>query len=280
MKTDSVFIKSLKVLFLCSPIWLNGQGLEVGVLGGFSFYNGDLSSEDLTLALEDAKPAGSIFLKLNLSRALGLRAAYTYAQIAGNEKQAMGTLDQGLSFHSDVAEISLLGEWKIFHLGGPQFSVAPFLAAGVAGFHFDPRIQLNNQDIRLRPLGTEGQGLPGYPEPYSTYQLSYPVGGGVQVKVGDRWSIGYELLGRRSQTDYLDDVSDQPVRYWDILLYRGPVAALISNPSIDPVSAGLDETYVRGRGFTDWYFVSGLSLSYRLTNRTGQRSKDIPCPRF
>lgn len=268
------------ILLICMPFISNAQVVEAGLFGGGSLYNGDVSSKRIEQQLKDLGPAAGVFVRLQISKSLSVRTAFSYARIAGNENQAGGTLDNGRYFFSQLQEVSMLGEWKIFHIGRGAVQVAPFLAFGVAGFHFDPKIALNGQEIRLRPLGTEGQGLQGYQAPYSLYQWSVPMGGGLQVSINDRWSIGLELIGRRSQTDYLDDVSDQVVRYWDILLYRGSLAAYISNPTVTPDNAPIDLTYQRGRGFTDWYFMGGLTIARRLFGNYGGKNSSVSCPKF
>lgn len=257
------------------------QSLELGISAGGSLYNGDLSRADMMENLRDMGLATGAFARLRLSESLSFRAAGQVMRLAGNEYGSGGNFDQGKYFFSQVQELSLLGEWRIFRLGRGAFQVAPFIAFGVAGFHFDPQVTIDGQAVRLQPLGTEGQGLPDYNPPYSLYDWSIPVGGGLQISLNDRWSLGLELIGRRSQTDYLDDVSDQVVRYWDILIYKGTLAAFLSNPGVTPDTAPNDLTYQRGRGYTDWYFAGGLTVGFRIAGQAPYRKgAGLPCPRF
>ncbi len=266
-------------LFGLLPFLTGAQSFEIGATGGLAFYSGDLSG-DWASYLEDAGLSGGLFLRMRVSNALSVRSGFTYARVAGNEARAAGTLDNGLFFYSPIGEMSLMGEWRIFNLYAGNVRISPYVAFGAAGFYFDPRLSLDGQEIRLRPLGTEGQGLAGYPEPYSPFQLSVPVGGGIHFALNDRWGVGVELIGRRSQTDYLDDVSSQDVGYWDILLARGALAAYISNPAISPDIAPNNLVYRRGGIFTDWYYTAGLALSYRMFGRVLSRKGDVPCYKF
>ena len=267
------------VLLGLLPFLTRAQSFEIGATGGLAFYSGDLS-RDWTSYLEDAGLSGGIFLRMRVSNALSVRAGLAYARVAGNEARAAGTLDNGLFFYSPIGETSLMGEWRMFNLYLGNVRVSPYVAFGAAGFYFDPRLTLDGLEIRLRPLGTEGQGLAGYPAPYSPFQLSVPVGGGLHFALNDRWGIGVELIGRRSQTDYLDDVSAQDVGYWDVLLARGALAAYISNPTISPDIAPNNLVYQRGGIFTDWYYTAGLALSYRMFGNVYSRRSNVPCYKF
>ncbi len=59
----------------------------------------------------------------------------------------------------------------------------------------------------MRPLGTEGQGVVQGREPYSSMAISIPFGAGVKYAINERTNIGFEILHRFTNTDYLDDVS-------------------------------------------------------------------------
>lgn len=282
MKTPVLRLCMLLIGCLFSGIpGLHAQSLEVGISAGGSMYNGDVSNADMLQNLRDMGPAAGVFARLRLSESLSFRAGANYMRLAGNEYASGGNFDQGKYFYTALQELSLLGEWRIFRLGRGNFQVAPFLAFGVAGFHFDPRVQVNGQTIRLQPIGTEGQGLPDYKPLYSLYDWSIPVGGGLQIRLNDRWSVGLELIGRRAQTDYLDDVSDQVVKYWDILLYKGTLAAFLSNPGVTPDTAPTNLSYQRGRGYTDWYFAGGLNVAFRIAGQSASRRETgLPCPKF
>src|SRR5690606_15533698 len=63
--------------------------------------------------------------------------------------------------------------------------------------------------IFLRDLGTEGQGLPQYPDKkmYNLVQIAVPFGGGIRLRLSDNVHISYEIGLRKLFTDYIDDVS-------------------------------------------------------------------------
>ena len=86
--------------------------------------------------------------------------------------------------------------------------------------------------MRLKPLGTEGQGLEGGPEPYSNYSLCIPMGAGVRKAMSRNLSIGLELQYTKTFTDYIDDVSGVYFNNEAILAANGPIAAFLADPSL------------------------------------------------
>jgi hypothetical protein len=83
------------------------------------------------------------------------------------------------------------------------------MTIGASLFNYDPYAYLKDEKYYLRPLGTEGQGDSLYPDrkPYSTMGLAIPFGVGIKYALNDRINIGFEVVHRFTNTDYLDDVS-------------------------------------------------------------------------
>ncbi len=117
---------------------------------------------------------------------------------------------RNLSFRTDIAELAINGEFHI--LKYEPFNVkemrwTPFVSAGVGAIYFNPKAEYNGQWVSLQPIGTEGQGLAGYPAPYSRYTWAAPINTGVKINLTKFMSMqvhaGYTFTG----TDYLDDVS-------------------------------------------------------------------------
>ena len=91
----------------------------------------------------------------------------------------------------------------------PDFNFTPYITLGVSAFNYDPYAYLDGQKYFLRPLGTEGQGSTLIPDrkPYSTMAFAIPFGVGVKYSLNDRMNMGFEVVHRFTNTDYLDDVS-------------------------------------------------------------------------
>ena len=118
---------------------------------------------------------------------------------------------RNLSFNSKVWEVTLQGDFNFFRFmpGEPQYSFTPYITFGAGIFSYDPYAYLRGEKVFLRPLGTEGQGSSLYPDrkKYSAMAISIPFGGGIKYSFNERINIGFEVLHRFTNTDYLDDVS-------------------------------------------------------------------------
>ncbi|MCO6476268.1 MAG: outer membrane beta-barrel protein [Phaeodactylibacter sp.] len=260
---------------------LSAQGAELGIMAGGSLYSGDLSPKEFGLYTQDVSPAFGFFGRFNLGSAFALRLGLSLGKVSADDFDH-GREDRGLNFRSNITEFALTGELNLFKLGSYQDrGVMPFVFAGVAVFHFNPEAEFDGDYIELQPLGTEGQGLPGYEEPYALTQIAIPLGLGVKFLLNETITLGLEFGGRKLFTDYLDDVSDTQANYFDILEGNGELAARLSRPTLkDPGPETAD--YRRGGAFNDWYYFGGLALSFRLQGGGGGfgRGKGIGCPTF
>lgn len=93
---------------------------------------------------------------------------------------------RNLSFRTDVAEVALNGEFHI--LKYEPFNVrkmrwTPYVSAGIGAIYFNPKAEYQGQWYNLQPIGTEGQGLAGYPAPYNRFTWAAPLKGGVKVNL-------------------------------------------------------------------------------------------------
>jgi hypothetical protein len=118
---------------------------------------------------------------------------------------------RNLSFNSNVWELALQGDFNFFRFmpGESGYNFTPYITFGVGVFNYDPFAMLQDQKYFLRPLNTEGQGSPLYPDrkPYGSMAFSIPFGVGVKYCINERINIGFEIVHRITGTDYLDDVS-------------------------------------------------------------------------
>ncbi len=278
--------KLLLALAMILPFCGISQDLDFGITGGIGLYSGDLSPKEFAIYPNDYGLAGGIFLRQRYSRFVGVRAGLTLTKIMGDERNNGVNVERGLNFQSNITEFSLIGEIHLFHIGYARNKtvISPYLAFGVGLFAFNPKIDFNGQILELRALTTEGQGLDGYPNRYNLTQFNIPFGGGINILINDRLTIGAELIFRSTLTDHLDDVSDARVKYGDILTNRSELSARISNPLLDPASAeNLEVTYSRGGKHNDWYSIPALTLSWRIKSSGRSKSvysKYMECPRF
>lgn len=287
-------IMTRKLLFLIRPLslsllltgllGLSAQGLQaqtqLGIMGGVSLYSGDLSPQEFGVYFEEVRPAFGVFARFDLGRAAALRVGVNGASVEGDDARH-GREDRGLAFRSRITEFSLVGELNLFKIGAARNrGLVPYLFGGVAVFRFNPEAPFDGDYIELQPLGTEGQGLPNYEDPYRLTQFAVPMGVGVKVLLSDQLTLGLEFGGRMLFTDYLDDVSNTEVNYFDVLEGNGELAARLSRPTVEDPTA--DTSYRRGGQYNDWYYVGGVSLAFRIGghNRGVQSGRGIGCPTF
>ena len=247
------------------------QGLHLGIFGGLAAYNGDLTSTFLPKKKKVTNGAIGITANYELTDQIMLRSGLTYSIIGGADRfsNRADLVLRNLSFETSLLELSVLGEYYLFNLNDRAYS--PYFFAGLAVFHFNPyAYDANHRKVYLKPLGTEGEGITGYPDRkgYSLMQIAIPVGGGVKFAVNDKLRIGVEIGLRKLFTDYLDDVSKNYISPVDLLTARGQEAVDISYRG-DEVAGGdpnyPQKTEQRGNPKNkDAYYFTGIHLTYKL----------------
>jgi hypothetical protein len=243
--------------------------VHLGLFAGTGNYQGDLV-DGLFISKLNRFSAG-VTGEFELKDHLMLRAGFTFAQIAGNDRYNSKEYlkVRNLSFESNVLELSLVGEYYTFSFENKRWS--PYVFGGLALYHFNPYVlTTNNEKIFLQPLSTEGQGLPQYPgiKPYKLTQLAIPFGLGVKFAVNDNIRVGVETGLRKLFTDYLDDISTNYADENDLRTERGDLAAQLAYRE-DEVPGGNPTYPTKGsqRGSAaqkDWYYLTGVTLSFRL----------------
>ena len=189
---------------------------------------------------------------------------------ASNIQEKSGNFLRNLEFETDIYEVGLQLEFNIlpYNIRENKQQWTPYVFGGIAGFHFNPRAFYEGRWYDLQPLGTEGQGLPGYGPNYSLYQFSLPAGIGFKIDINNKANFGIEFGMRKTFTDYIDDVSTV---YPDIDLLReqrGDLAADLSyrQPEVDGLAPSNPEGGIRGSaGSPDWYMFGGLMVSINIT---------------
>ena len=184
---------------------------EFGIAIGAGHYFGDLNTR---AKFNRAKLAATVFFRKNLGNYIAVRIGASFAQLGYSDKYNSynkNMFTRNLSFNSKVWELSLQGDFNFFRFmpGEPEYSFTPYITFGAGIFTYDPYAYLRGEKIQLRPLNTEGQGSTLYPDrkPYGSMAISIPFGGGIKYAFNDRINIGFEVLHRFTNTDYLDDVS-------------------------------------------------------------------------
>ncbi len=184
---------------------------EFGIGLGAAHYFGDLNTR---ANVNRPKMAASVFFRKNFSNYIAGRISASFARVGYSDvynKENEYMRRRNLSFNSNIWELAVQGDFNFFRFmpGEPGFNFTPYITLGVGAFSYDPFAYLGKEKVLLRPLGTEGQGSALYPDrkQYSTMGISIPFGAGIKYSLNERFNIGFEILHRYTNTDYLDDVS-------------------------------------------------------------------------
>ncbi|HSZ85204.1 MAG TPA: DUF6089 family protein [Puia sp.] len=256
-------MKKIFVIVLLIPFGLQAQ-FHLNLFGGFSNYSGDLQSKRFTL--DQSYGAFGIGGQYDLTTHFSLLSGFNIGHVGAADKFNKADLQfRNLSFQTKIFEWNVMGEYNILDLNEHKFT--PYVFAGLAIFHFNPFAYdtLGNK-IYLRPLSTEGEGLPQYPgnKEYSLTQLAIPFGAGIKLRVTSNVTLSYEISFRKLFTDYLDDVSKRYVDEATLLSDKGPVAVEMAYRGNEikngaPYPAG---GTLRGNSkYNDWYYFSGIRVS-------------------
>jgi hypothetical protein len=205
----------LAIAIICLPLSLFAQNSivqegEFGIGIGAGHYFGDLNTR---AKLNRPKPAAGIFFRKNFGNYIAMRIAGNFTQLGYSD--VYNTHNEymrrrNLSFNTNVWELGLQGDFNFYRFmpGDPEFRFTPYVTFGVSAFNYDPYAFLNGDKYFLRQLGTEGQAIDSlHRKPYSSMAIAFPFGVGIKYSINDRINIGFEVVYRFTNTDYLDDVS-------------------------------------------------------------------------
>ncbi|HLY69218.1 MAG TPA: hypothetical protein VKR53_05785 [Puia sp.] len=241
---------------------------------------------------------------------LGFRLDLNYGGLAGNDQLITpkgGDEDtrknRNLDFRTKIGEAFVAAEFypTVFFENEPtdvQGRLRPYALLGIGVFHFNPQGSYYDSTthqtswVDLRPLHTEGEGFAEYPDrkEYSLTQINIPVGVGIKYYLNENINLSFEIIHRKTFTDYIDDVSTS---YIDPALFSKylpasevPVAVEMANksPLRNVPGSGYGINGKRGDPTqNDAYFTAGFKLAIRLgagNGREWRNSTRCPILRF
>jgi len=235
---------------------------------------------------------------------LGFRFSLNYGSLEGDDGNITNKggdeetrLARDLNFRSKILEGTAMAEFypTVFLEDEPDDvtgRLRPYGVIGLGLFHFNPQgsYRTSTGDIAwvdLRPLHTEGEGWAEYPDrkEYSLTQLNIPMGVGIKYFFSENVNISFEIIHRKTFTDYIDDVS---TRYVDPTLFskylspsQAAIALKVSNKSVNGYNTpGYMKNDKRGDpNNNDAYFTAGFKIAFRLGGGTEQRWRNSThCP--
>lgn len=237
--------------------------MTIGI--GASNFLGDLGGKDAIgtndfqdLELGQTRLAAMIGYKYTLYKKLYLRTDFTFAQVSGDDRLTNEPFrnNRNLNFRSNIFELAALLEYElpirkrrghIYDIKGAKGwryqGVSVYVFGGIGAFYYNPKTYFQGQWVPLRPMRTEGQGLPGGVDEYSNYSICFPLGISITRRISHQVSIGLEASYRFTLTDYIDDVSTNYYDPSNLELFlggaEGELAAYLSNPSLGLENDGL-----------------------------------------
>ncbi len=237
--------------------------VEVGLNIGPSFFLGDLGGnrgkgttfvKDVNLSL--TKVMKGVFVTVYPNEWLGVRAAAEIGKLEGQDKiidtkgvNELYRKQRNLDFRSNISEAYVAAEiFPLMLLNNNQEDYKPRLrpygVLGIGVFHFRPEGSLHNINggktwYDLHSLHTEGEGFAEYPnrKNYSLTQVNIPMGLGFKYFLSDRVNLSFEVLHRKTFTDYIDDVSTEYIDPTNFDKYLTPARAAIARQIYDKVFA-------------------------------------------
>ncbi len=272
------------ILFFISFI-SKGQ-VSVFLAPGIMNYAGDM--EPRSIILSHVNFSISAGVNYQLSDHFSISSGLTHGRVEGDDKFYKRNKKRNLNFKSNISEANLSIEYNLLSLS--SYKLTPYLLAGFGVYHFNPYTYTDsNIKIFLQPLGTEGQGLPEYPERkiYKLTQANYIFGGGFKYKVSEHVTLGAAFASRLLFTDYLDDVSTTYAKKSALLNGKGLLAVELAfrSDEINP-NAKYKDGGIRGNASAkDNYYTGEFKFIYKLSYANSSRAfmgknwGEITCPK-
>lgn len=265
-----------------------GASNLLGDLGGADQIGTHLM-KDLEISMTRPVVAGGYRYKL--SPTMAVKGFGGWARLAGNDLLTAEPArnNRNLSFRTNIITASAQFEYSVieekvksrYSRRSKKFPLNIYFFGGFGFFYFNPEAQYyDGKWYKLKPLHTEGQGLPGSEaKDYSLVQFCVPMGIGLKYPINREWSIGLEYSITKTFTDYIDDVSTV---YYDndaIRAAYGDVAAYFADPSTTPtreapIKGGTNPGEKRGETtYNDAFMFAWLNISYKITGTSKSRVK-------
>ncbi|MGZ3921077.1 MAG: hypothetical protein ACXVNO_07890 [Bacteroidia bacterium] len=227
-----------------------GTANFLGDLGGRNKVGTDYSPIDLNF--QETRTSFGLAYRYKLQRWLNIASKFNYMIVRGNDALTTEPFrhNRNLNFKSNIFELSGRIEigWQSAKVGNrygikrtlnrrmKSNNQGLFLFAGIGGFYYNPKGYGPGGYVKLRPLHTEGQGLPGGPKQYSNYSICIPLGVYYKATIQKVWTVGIEFAWRKTFTDYIDDVGTRYYNNAALAAAYGPLSAQMADPSLGNIS--------------------------------------------
>ncbi|MDD2791847.1 MAG: DUF6089 family protein [Sediminibacterium sp.] len=241
---------------------------------GLATYYGDLKEK--AKLIDQSSIALNLGMTYDFTDQLMGRADISIMKLKADDRfnTRQDFINRNLNFRTNLWEFNLGIEYDFMNINSGEYFLTPYMHLGLGIFHSNPwTYSRTGEKVYLRNYGTEGQGLPSYPErkKYGLLHVQIPIGAGVKVAVTEDINLFFDITLRKLFTDYLDDVGntypDKAIVLTESstanttigLTYRGDEISSSPYPGVN---------IKRGGYAKDMYYTIGLGLSFRLNSLT------------
>ena len=269
-------MKKLFLIFFLLPFFATAQNLFFSIRAGVASYNGDLKRKSYSFS--QSSFIGSLGARYDISEHITARGYLSYTTLKGDDKKGNAVMKaRNLNFKTNVLELELGAQYNFLSLNYSWWT--PYVYAGIGAFHFNPYTKdENGNKTFLHPLSTEGEGVVPSVHKYDLFQISIPLGIGVDRAINEDLKAGFEMGYRKLFTDYLDDVSNVYANESSLLAAKGQKAVDLAYRG-DEVGSGPypGENITRGNPkIKDGYFYAALTLTFRLSFDKYKKTSGMP----
>lgn len=275
MNTRTIILSLVFIVF--NGINSHAQEYEFRFYVGANYYQGDLSPRSSKWSFSPGRLGLATMFGTKVNNTFRINFKAMVGQIGGGDEDSklLSRKKRNLSFDSPIYELGINTEisFNSFLKKLDKYGINIYYTTGVNVFRFSPKAKLRSSSgqfelIDLQPLGTEGQGLPGYEEKYSLTQINIPFGIGFKFQLFDNVELGFEFVPRITFSDYLDDVSGTYVSYDELMEANRPLAAVLANRTGEYLGTGpvkVATGTLRGNpDDNDWYFFASTYFAYNF----------------
>lgn len=227
--------------------WILGLGATnfLGDLGGADRVGSDYSLRDLNL--KSTSLGGSLAFRYRFHPMYATSTVLNIGMLRGDDKRTDDKVRNARNLHFRSPVINLTQRFECIVLAnekvGRRYTIGglkgmgdknmqTYIFSGIGVMFFNPKANYNGAWVPLKPLRTEGQGLPNGPEEYKRFTVTIPFGIGYRYGLSKLWRVGLEVSYVKTFSDYIDDVHGV---YYDPAILKknvGPDAAALSNPAV------------------------------------------------
>jgi hypothetical protein len=271
-----------------------GSSQFLGDLGGRNRAGTHYSPADMNLA--STRTAFGIGARYRVTKWFNVAGTFNYILLKGDDAETFDIYrnNRNLNFKTNTFEVMIRPEfgYSSTRFSGNRYSIKKTLTAkvhkrtwsiyaytGLAVFTYNPKGRdASGNWVKLRPLHTEGEGLPGGPPNYGSVGIAIPFGIHYKTTWDKKWTLGVDLCWRKTFTDYIDDVGSS---YYDPVALGnayGPKAVEMADPSkgnivgaTKPDAAG--KPAQRGNVQKDSYATLQITFGYIVKKQKKKKAR-------